>query len=155
MPQDLRQVGEGHEFFIDTSGCLYFGADGAMDTCIALRTAVVKDGTMYVQAGGGIAGGVLGIAFAGVRRDFLQAAASHIERTDTHRRADPLVQVERSPVDTEFVDSVVEKPPGLGSVADDVDTGPACLGRDLGDALFGFFFLGFNFGLFTLVLLPN
>ena len=25
-----------------------------MDTCIALRTAVVKDGTMYVQAGGGI-----------------------------------------------------------------------------------------------------
>ena len=32
----------------------YFGADGGMDTCIALRTAVVKDGTMYVQAGGGI-----------------------------------------------------------------------------------------------------
>ena len=25
-----------------------------MDTCIALRTAVVKDGTMHVQAGGGI-----------------------------------------------------------------------------------------------------
>ncbi len=25
-----------------------------MDTCIALRTAVVKDGTMFVQAGGGI-----------------------------------------------------------------------------------------------------
>jgi anthranilate synthase component 1 len=25
-----------------------------MDTCIALRTAVVKDGVMYVQAGGGI-----------------------------------------------------------------------------------------------------
>ncbi|MSO70775.1 MAG: anthranilate synthase component I [Alphaproteobacteria bacterium] len=32
----------------------YFGADGAMDTCIALRTSVVKDGVMYVQAGGGI-----------------------------------------------------------------------------------------------------
>jgi anthranilate synthase component 1 len=32
----------------------YFGADGAMDTCIALRTAIVKDGRMYVQAGGGI-----------------------------------------------------------------------------------------------------
>ncbi len=32
----------------------YFGADGAMDTCIALRTALVKDGTIYVQAGGGI-----------------------------------------------------------------------------------------------------
>jgi anthranilate synthase component 1 len=32
----------------------YFAANGAMDTCIALRTALVKDGTMYVQAGGGI-----------------------------------------------------------------------------------------------------
>jgi len=37
------------------AGCIgYFGADGAMDTCITLRTAVVKDGTMYVQAGAGI-----------------------------------------------------------------------------------------------------
>ena len=25
-----------------------------MDTCIVLRTALVKDGTMYVQAGGGV-----------------------------------------------------------------------------------------------------
>jgi anthranilate synthase component 1 len=32
----------------------YFAADGAMDHCIALRTAVVKDGTMFVQAGGGV-----------------------------------------------------------------------------------------------------
>jgi len=32
----------------------YFAADGSMDTCIVLRTALVKDGTMYVQAGGGI-----------------------------------------------------------------------------------------------------
>ena len=32
----------------------YFGANGDMDTCIALRTAVVKGGTMYAQAGGGI-----------------------------------------------------------------------------------------------------
>jgi anthranilate synthase component 1 len=32
----------------------YFGADGSMDTCIVLRTALVKDGVMYVQAGGGI-----------------------------------------------------------------------------------------------------
>jgi len=37
------------------AGCIgYFAADGSMDTCIALRTAVVKDGTMYVQAGAGI-----------------------------------------------------------------------------------------------------
>jgi anthranilate synthase component I len=37
------------------AGCIgYFAANGTMDTCIALRTAVVKDGTMYVQAGAGI-----------------------------------------------------------------------------------------------------
>ena len=37
------------------AGCIgYFGANGDMDTCIALRTAVVKDNTMYVQAGGGV-----------------------------------------------------------------------------------------------------
>ncbi len=36
-------------------GCIcYFAADGTMDTCIVLRTAVVKDGTMHVQAGGGV-----------------------------------------------------------------------------------------------------
>ncbi len=32
----------------------YFSAAGDMDTCIVLRTAVVKDKTMYVQAGGGV-----------------------------------------------------------------------------------------------------
>ena len=32
----------------------YFGADGGMDTCIGLRTALVKDGVMYVQAGAGV-----------------------------------------------------------------------------------------------------
>ncbi|HEY1638534.1 MAG TPA: anthranilate synthase component I [Rhizomicrobium sp.] len=32
----------------------YFAADGSMDTCIVLRTALVKDGMMYVQAGGGV-----------------------------------------------------------------------------------------------------
>ena len=32
----------------------YFAADGTMDTCIVLRTAIVKDGMMYVQAGGGV-----------------------------------------------------------------------------------------------------
>lgn len=35
-------------------GVGYFGADGGMDTCIALRTALVKDGVMYAQAGGGV-----------------------------------------------------------------------------------------------------
>jgi anthranilate synthase component 1 len=32
----------------------YFAANGTMDTCIVLRTAVIKDGMMYVQAGGGV-----------------------------------------------------------------------------------------------------
>jgi len=37
------------------AGCIgYFGADGSMDTCLVLRTAVVKDGRMIVQAGAGI-----------------------------------------------------------------------------------------------------
>lgn len=37
------------------AGCVgYFSADGSMDTCITLRTGLVKDGKLYVQAGGGI-----------------------------------------------------------------------------------------------------
>ena len=32
----------------------YFAANGEMDMCIALRTAVVKDETLYIQAGGGV-----------------------------------------------------------------------------------------------------
>ena len=37
------------------AGCIgYFGANGDMDTCIVLRTAIVKDGLMRVQAGAGI-----------------------------------------------------------------------------------------------------
>ena len=35
-------------------GIGYFGAGGEMDTAIVLRTAVLKDGNMYVQAGGGV-----------------------------------------------------------------------------------------------------
>jgi len=36
-------------------GCVgYFGANGEMDTCIVLRTAIVKDGKMFVQAGAGV-----------------------------------------------------------------------------------------------------
>lgn len=32
----------------------YFSANGSVDTCIVLRTAIVKDGVMHVQAGAGI-----------------------------------------------------------------------------------------------------
>jgi len=35
-------------------GLGYFAANGEMDMCIALRTAVVKDGKLYIQAGGGV-----------------------------------------------------------------------------------------------------
>jgi anthranilate synthase component 1 len=35
-------------------GVGYFAANGEMDFCIALRTAVLKDGMLYTQAGGGV-----------------------------------------------------------------------------------------------------
>jgi anthranilate synthase component 1 len=35
-------------------GVGYFAPDGSVDSCIVLRTAVVKDGMMHVQAGAGI-----------------------------------------------------------------------------------------------------
>jgi anthranilate synthase component I len=37
------------------AGCVgYFSAAGEMDTCIVLRTSLIKDGVMHVQAGAGI-----------------------------------------------------------------------------------------------------
>jgi len=37
------------------AGCIgYFSGSGNMDTCIALRTGLIKDNRLYVQAGGGI-----------------------------------------------------------------------------------------------------
>ncbi|AUQ66455.1 anthranilate synthase component I [Phaeobacter inhibens] len=35
-------------------GVGYFSAGGEMDMCIALRTAIVKDQNLYIQAGGGV-----------------------------------------------------------------------------------------------------
>ncbi len=35
-------------------GVGYFAANGEMDFCIALRTAVLKDDVLYIQAGGGV-----------------------------------------------------------------------------------------------------
>jgi anthranilate synthase component 1 len=35
-------------------GVGYFSPDGNMDSCIVLRTAIVKDGVMHIQAGAGI-----------------------------------------------------------------------------------------------------
>ena len=32
----------------------YFDSNGDMDTCISLRTGLVKENKLYIQAGGGI-----------------------------------------------------------------------------------------------------
>jgi anthranilate synthase component 1 len=48
--EELETVRRG--FYAGTVG--YISADGNMDTCIALRTALVKDGVVHIQAGGGI-----------------------------------------------------------------------------------------------------
>jgi anthranilate synthase component 1 len=45
---------EPHRRTVYAGGVGYVSAAGDMDTCIALRTAVVKDGVMHVQAGGGV-----------------------------------------------------------------------------------------------------
>jgi anthranilate synthase component I len=37
------------------AGCVgYFGFEGNLDTCITIRTLVIKDGTAFIQAGGGV-----------------------------------------------------------------------------------------------------
>lgn len=43
---------ERRSFYGGTVG--YFSSGGNMDTCIAIRTGLVKDGKLYIQAGGGI-----------------------------------------------------------------------------------------------------
>jgi anthranilate synthase component 1 len=45
---------EKHKRGVYAGGVGYLGAGGDMDICIALRTAVLKDGQMHVQAGGGV-----------------------------------------------------------------------------------------------------
>jgi anthranilate synthase component 1 len=45
---------EPHKRGVYAGGVGYFGAGGDMDTCIALRTGIVKDGVLSVQAGGGV-----------------------------------------------------------------------------------------------------
>ena len=45
---------EGERRGAYAGGVGYFSPDGSLDSCIVLRTAVVKDGTIHVQAGAGI-----------------------------------------------------------------------------------------------------
>jgi anthranilate synthase component 1 len=39
---------------IYAGGVGYFSANGTMDTCIVLRTGVLKDGVLHIQAGAGV-----------------------------------------------------------------------------------------------------
>jgi anthranilate synthase component 1 len=45
---------EGERRGVYSGAVGYFGYDGNLDTCIALRTLVLKDGVAYAQAGGGV-----------------------------------------------------------------------------------------------------
>ena len=45
---------EGERRGIYAGAVGYFGFDGTLDTCIALRTLVLKDGVAYAQAGAGV-----------------------------------------------------------------------------------------------------
>ena len=45
---------EIHKRGVYGGGVGYFSANGDMDICIALRTGVIKDQTLYIQAGGGV-----------------------------------------------------------------------------------------------------
>jgi anthranilate synthase component 1 len=46
---------ESHKRGIGYGGAAgYISANGAVDTCIVLRTALIKDGVIYVQSGGGL-----------------------------------------------------------------------------------------------------
>jgi anthranilate synthase component 1 len=48
--EELEKVRRG----IYAGGVLYLDLAGNLDSCIALRTMIIKNGTAYVQAGGGI-----------------------------------------------------------------------------------------------------
>ncbi len=64
-------------------GVGYFGADGGMDSCIVLRTAIVKDGVMHVTAGAGIVADSVPEAEAAecrAKAGALAAAADEAER---------------------------------------------------------------------------
>ena len=62
----------------------YFSAFGEMDTCIALRTALIKDGTLHVQAGAGI------VADSDPKREFLETKSKAKALIATARLSDSL-----------------------------------------------------------------
>ena len=59
LEKEKRGVYAGAVGYFGYSSCgrkgdEYVESEGAMDTCIALRTMLLKDGIAYLQAGGGI-----------------------------------------------------------------------------------------------------
>ena len=73
------------------AGCAgYFAANGSMDTCILLRTALVKDNTMYVQAGVGV------VADSDLEAEFQE---SHLKARALVRAAEEAVRFASSQTD--------------------------------------------------------
>ncbi len=70
------------------AGCIgYFGADGSMDTCIVLRTAIVKDGKMHVTAGAGVRARFLAAGGTSGMRQQGEGALPRSRGGRGHRRA--------------------------------------------------------------------
>jgi len=60
----------------------YFGFDGSLDTCIALRTLVLRDGVAYAQAGGGVVYDSTGGGEFAESESKLRAALAAIEEAE-------------------------------------------------------------------------
>ncbi|NCT40855.1 MAG: anthranilate synthase component I [Alphaproteobacteria bacterium] len=71
-------------------GIGYFSGNGDLDTCIALRTALVKDNKVYVQAGAGIVADSVPQSeydeTVNKSKAIIKAAESAIERANINRR---------------------------------------------------------------------
>jgi anthranilate synthase component 1 len=64
----------------------YFGYDGNLNSCIALRTVLLKDGTAYVQAGAGV---VADSTPQGEYQETINKAMGVIRAIERARTADP------------------------------------------------------------------
>ena len=66
----------------------YFGFNGNMDTCITLRTIVIKDGVAYVQAGGGVVADSVPASEYDETRNKARAALRALALAGIHNRVD-------------------------------------------------------------------
>ena len=85
------------------AGCIgYFAANGTMDTCIGLRTALVKDGVMYVQAGAGIVadfgsrGGIRGVPAEGAGPGARGGGGGAVRRRQVRRQCSLMDYIQRA-----------------------------------------------------------